>query len=136
MATISIGKVKEINAKCSNGFEFDIGAFAYHGDKEVCKYIELGDGKKLKAQIYFGDVRVGYSFKPTIKLHLSLWEPCDYDSDMMLSRGLGYTTQLTEPYERKKFADVIEKTKEFDDAKILEIAKKHDMELHKECLVG
>jgi len=136
MAKITIEKVKEINQKCSNDFTLDVAMATWYNDKRVKKFIELDNGQKLEASILFSDRRVGYSFKPVLTLHLSLWQKSDISEDMLISKGLGAWVELSEPYERKKFADIIEKTKEFDDAKILEIAKEHDMELHKECLVG
>ncbi len=136
MSKITIEKVKEINQKCNNGFTLDVAMATWYNEKQVKKFIELGNGQKLEASILFHDRRVGYTYKPVLCLHLALWQVSDISNDMLVSKGLGAWIDLSEPYERKKFADIIEKTKEFDDAKILEIAKEHDIELHKECIVG
>lgn len=134
MAKITREKVEEINAKCKNGFELDVTMFVMYGEKQVQKYIDLENGKKLRATLSFRDRRFGYTFKPVLSLHLSLWEQ-DF-GEMLVSRGLGATIDLTEPYERKKFNDIILKTSEFDDNKILELASQHMEQLNNPCIVG
>lgn len=127
-------KAEEINAKCKNGFELDSAMAVMYGEKQVQKYIDLEDGKKLRATLSFRDRRFGYTFKPVLSLHLSLWE--QEFGDCLVSKGLGATIDLTEPYERKKFNDIILKTSEFDDNKLLELASQHMQELNNPCIVG
>ncbi len=134
MAKLTKEQVEDINQKCSNDFMLDVGAFMYHGDKQVVKYIDIGDDKKLSATLSFRDRRIGYTFKPVLSLHLAIWnvEP----SGLMCSHGLGVTIDLSEPYERRKFSDIIAKTKDFDNEKCLQLASEHMEQLKNPFLVG
>lgn len=135
MAKISREKVEEINRKCGNGYELDVMMCVMYNEKHVEKYIDLEDGKKLKATLEFRDRRVeAYTFKPVLCLHLSIWETTDYG--MLCSHGLGATIDLSEPYERRKFADIIAKTHELDDKQVLAYAAANMEQLKNPFLVG
>lgn len=136
MAKISKEKIEEINAKSGNGFFLDIPMAVWYNDKRLKKYIQLSDSEKLEASLSFYDRRVGYTCKPVICLHLSIWETSDISSDMLVSKGLGATIDLSEPYERKKFADIIKLSHEITDEKIMQYAAENMQNLRNPFLVG
>ena len=136
MGTITKQKVDEINKKCANGFQFDLQSFYYGRNKQVIKYIDFGDNKKLSASIYFSERRLdaSYTYKLVMCLHLAIWEV--EETGLMVSHGLGQSIIISDVYEKRKFSDIIARTKDFDDNKILELASQHMENLTNPFAVG
>lgn len=136
MAKITREKVEEINAKCKNGFMFNLQTFIYSGEKNVIKYIDIEDNKKISATLSYYDRRLqgSYTYKPVICLHLAIWNV--EENGMMCSHGLGATIELSGPCEKRKFNDLIAKTAEFDDATILDYASQNMERLKNPFLIG
>ena len=83
MAQCTREQVNRWNAKLSNGFRLDLERFIVWNDKVATRSIELPDGKVLKADIGWTEVReeprLGCFYQKTIgmmpRLSLSLWTP-------------------------------------------------------------
>ena len=96
MAQCTREQVDRWNAKLSNGFRLDLERFIIWNDKVATRSIELPDGKVLKADIGWTEVReeprLGCFYQKTIgmmpRLSLSLWTPSSTPG-MWCSRGLG-----------------------------------------------
>ena len=102
MAQCTREQVNRWNAKLSNGFRLDLERFIVWNDKVATRSIELPDGKVLKADIGWTEVReeprLGCFYQKTIgmmpRLSLSLWTPSSTPG-MWCSRGLGAVVKIT-----------------------------------------
>lgn len=134
MAKITIEKVKELNEKMSNGFTLDIAMAKFYGEKEAHKFIDLQDGYKLEASINYRNKYHCFEREITMHLDLELWKVSDISPDMLISCG-GYYVMDLGKCSKKMFSDIIKKTKEFDDTKIIKLAYDNIPEVKKLQLV-
>ena len=101
MATLTKKQHDLWNSKCKNGFTFDVKRYLVWSEKQIHKYIDLPNGDKLEATIYYTDEYDRYRFtgvRPV--LHLQLWHP---DGAFMRSSGIGKTISLGEIQEKRMF---------------------------------
>ena len=133
MAQCTREQVDRWNAKLSNGFRLDLERFIVWNDKVATRSIELPDGKVLKADIGWTEVReeprLGCSYQKTIgmmpRLSLSLWTPSSTPG-MWCSRGLGAVVKITDNiYQKRNWNELAKFTAEWDEKRLLEEAKKH-----------
>ena len=131
MAQCTREQVNRWNAKLSNGFRLDLERF-----------IELPDGKVLKADIGWTEVReeprLGCFYQKTIgmmpRLSLSLWTPSSTPG-MWCSRGLGAVVKITDNiYQKRNWNELAKFTAEWDEKRLLEEAKKHMAELQNDVV--
>lgn len=98
--TISRKTVETIDARCRNGFRFDLQRFAERSEKQLCRFITLRKNKKqVKLTLRWQDEviihknRDGYAFreytgKVIPELHCTVWRKNEASS-FWISRGLG-----------------------------------------------
>lgn len=127
--TITIGQVRTINAKMSNGFHLDIRFLATHGEKQAAKAIKLDDETTLVATLTFSasvDEKQnawGQKFtvpngKSHISLHLMVWH-CKPGADVATSYGLGQWISVSEDMPRRNFSAIQKLTANYDDDTIM-----------------
>lgn len=107
MAIISEKQVSDIDARCRNGFRFDMQAFMQRGDKELCKYITIEDNVKevkltlswsrqvVKEPNRFGCTVPRFTGQMIPRLRCSVWHKSD-NSPFWCSHGLGNSHEFTE----------------------------------------
>lgn len=127
--TITIGQVRTINAKMSNGFHLDVRFLAIHGEKQAAKAIKLDDETTLVATLTFA---ASYDVKRTasgqqynvpngqyhIALHLAVWH-CKPGADVATSHGLGQWISVSEDMPRRNFAAIQKLTANYDEDTIM-----------------
>ena len=104
MAQCTREQVDRWNAKLSNGFRLDLERFIIWNDKVATHSIELPDGKVLKADIGWTEVReeprLGCFYQKTIgmmpRLSLSLWTPSSTPGMWCGCRGKDHRQHLPE----------------------------------------
>ena len=160
MAQCTREQVNRWNAKLSNGFRLDLERFIVWNDKVATRSIELPDGKVLKADIGWTEVReeprLGCFYQKTIgmmpRLSLSLWTPSSTPG-MWCSRGLGAVVfdamthafftlsvgigamEITDNiYQKRNWNELAKFTAEWDEKRLLEEAKKHMAELQNDVV--
>ena len=142
MAQCTREQVDRWNAKLSNGFRLDLERFIIWNDKVATRSIELPDGKVLKADIGWTEVReeprLGCFYQKTIgmmpRLSLSLWTPSSTPG-MWCSRGLGAVVKITNNiYQKRNWNELAKFTAEWDEKRLLEEAKKHMAELQNDVV--
>lgn len=110
--------------------------------KVATRSIELPDGKVLKADIGWTEVReeprLGCFYQKTIgmmpRLSLSLWTPSSTPG-MWCSRGLGAVVKITDNiYQKRNWNELAKFTAEWDEKRLLEEAKKHMAELQNDVV--
>lgn len=135
-------QVNRWNAKLSNGFRLDLERFIVWNDKLATRSIELPDGKVLKADIGWTEVReeprLGCFYQKTIgmmpRLSLSLWTPSSTPG-MWCSRGLGAVVKITDNiYQKRNWNELAKFTAEWGEKRLLEEAKKHMAELQNDVV--
>lgn len=130
---MTVAEVKKINEGCANGFKLDVQRYAFYKEKEFQKYIKLEDDSMLRVKIEWyacRDVRhsdYGQSFSvpngmSVPKIHFSVWRE---SGSCLVSHGLGRWVDIEgqEPVKRKSYKKLQELTKNFDDAKCLQMFK-------------
>lgn len=124
MANITKEQVLKINGKCSNDFVLNLRYFAYHGEKQLHKYISLGENKLLEVKLYFSERWDSVNRKknnvPTI--HFSEWI---VDGQVLKSHGIGSFIDIGEPVSRKNMNIIIDLTKKYDNQKCMEMYKQN-----------
>ena len=133
MPSITREQARKWDAKCSNGFHFDIHYYLIHGEKEIRKYIPMPDGRKLEARLLYREEWKNYrrvGVRPT--LHLSVWQ--DAGNDMMRSSGLGKYIDIGEITEKKNYAALCARCGEYTDTQLLALAAQHKAALAKETI--
>lgn len=142
MAQCTREQVNRWNAKLSNGFRLDLERFIVWNDKVATRSIELPDGKVLKADIGWTEVReeprLGCFYQKTIgmmpHLSLSLWTPSSTPG-MWCSRGLGAVVKITDNiYQKRNWNELAKFTAEWDEKCLLEEANKHMAELQNDVV--
>lgn len=142
MAQCTREQVDRWNAKLSNGFRLDLERFIIWNDKVATRSIELPDGKVLKADIGWTEVReeprLGCFYQKTIgmmpRLSLSLWTPSSTPG-MWCSRGLGAVVKITDNiYQKRNWNELAKFTAEWGEKRLLEEAKKHMAELQNDVV--
>lgn len=98
--SISKKSIEGINAKCKNGFRFDVQNFMERSTKQLCRSITLKENKKLvKLTLWWRDETTVYKneYGCTIcrytgnvipELHCAVWLKCE-NSPCWVSYGLG-----------------------------------------------
>ena len=120
MAQCTREQVNRWNAKLSNGFRLDLERFIIWNDKVATHSIELPDGKVLKADIGWTEVReeprLGCFYQKTIgmmpRLSLSLWTPSSTPG-MWCSRGLGAVVKITDNIYQLSLIHISEPTRPY-----------------------
>lgn len=136
MATVTREQLNRWNAKLSNGFGFDVIHFLTWRDKQIKKYMELQDGRKLEAVLSYREVwenHASVGVKPV--LHLSIWESCGPDSEMMRSCGMGAYIDMGEPRDKRNYNELVKLSAVVDDAKIKALAVEHMVQLKNEVII-
>ena len=131
MAKCTREQVNRWESKLSNGFEFDLMYFLTWGEKRAERSIELEDGRIIKAEISWYEIRDGYRYTGLVrpKMNISLWRKSSTPG-MLCSSGLGYTIELTDKdYSKRNWNEIAKLTTEWDDERILKIAYEHMAEL-------
>ena len=122
MATITKDQINKLNAKCENGFHFDLQFFCFHKEKTFEKYIPVGENQFLRAHIMYCEKWDHENRKklniPTI--HLAMYNKGRIDG-VLVSYGVGYFIDISEPVERKNTNLLLEFTKRFDDEKVMKM---------------
>lgn len=100
MGTITQKQVDAINAKCGNGFHFDVRNYLEKREKVLCKYVALVEGKTLaRFELYWNDEIVTrknehgcnvreYTGNVVPVMHCSIWNKST-TSECWVSHGLG-----------------------------------------------
>ena len=130
MAQCTREQVDRWNAKLNNGFRLDLERFIVWNDKVATRSIELPDGKVLKADIGWTEVReepkLGCFYQKTIgmmpRLSLSLWTP---------SAVVKITDNI---YQKRNWNELAKFTAEWDEKRLLEEANKHMTELQNDVV--
>lgn len=100
MAKITQKQVDTLNARCRNGFRFDLQTFMERGEKQLCKLVTLEEDKKIvKVGLYWKDEVVKrrneygciipeYTGNVIPALHCAVWRTSETTS-CWVSHGLG-----------------------------------------------
>lgn len=132
MPKITREQVRKWDAKCSNGFHFDLNRFLMRGEKEISKYIPLPDGRKLEARLYYSEVTQGFrkiGVRPT--LHLSIWKQTE---TAMVSHGLGKFIDAGEVTDKKNFSALCALCVNYPDDLLLQLVVVHKATLANETV--
>lgn len=136
---ITRDQVNRWNAKLANGFRLDVERCVVWDDKVAVKSVKLSNGSIIKAEIGYHEVcesRMG-SYRHNFLgmrpyLTLSLWKPTGTEG-MWSSQGMGARVEITEAlYAKRVWNELAKFTADWDEAKILDEAKKHMAELRAE----
>ena len=123
--SITREQVNAINVKMSNGFQLDVCALAFYGEKKAVKSIKLDDVTTLVATLTFSasfDKKRnawGQKFnvpngKSHIALNLSIWQ-CNPGADVTTSHGVGWWINVSEDMPRRNFSAIQKLTANYDD---------------------
>lgn len=128
MAQCTREQVNRWNAKLSNGFRLDLERFIIWNDKVATRSIELPDGKVLKADIGWTEVRE----EPRLGC---FYQKTSSTPGMWCSRGLGAVVKITDNiYQKRNWNELAKFTAEWDEKRLLEEAKKHMAELQNDVV--
>ncbi len=127
--SITPEQVNTINAKMSNGFQLDVYALTFYGEKKAVKSIKLDDATTLVATLTFAasyDKKRnagGQKFnvpngKSHAALNLSIWHR-NPGADITTSRGLGWWINVSEDMPRRNFSVIQKLTANYDDDTIM-----------------
>lgn len=98
--TISEKTVNTLNARCRNGFRFDLQRFGERGEKQLCRFITLRENEKLvKLTLWWRDEAIyrkndygctirRYTGNVVPELHCAVWHK-SAASPCWVSNGLG-----------------------------------------------
>lgn len=98
--TISKKSVEAINARCRNGFRFDLQRFVERGEKQLCRFITLKENEKLvKLTLWWQDETIyrknqygctirEYTGNVIPEFHCAVWRKSEASS-FWVSLGLG-----------------------------------------------
>lgn len=70
---ITIKQINDLNSRCKNNWEFDIGYFATHQEKTFIKRIKVDDEGYLKFKLYYNSQNqialniIKYKYMPTMQ---------------------------------------------------------------------
>lgn len=123
MAKVTREQVNRWEAKLANGFRFDLYFFMMWNDKRIKKYLKLEDGRTLEVVLEYRDITHNYAkvgVQPV--LHLSVWESCGPDSDMMKSCGIGAYIEMGATQDKRKYNELAKLSATVDDGKIMALA--------------
>lgn len=127
--TITIGQVRTINAKMSNGFQLDVCSLMLYGEKQAAKSIKLDDETTLVTTLTYcrsyATEKTAYGQQYNvpngqyhIALHLAVWH-CKPGADVATSHGLGQWISVSEDMPRRNFAAIQKLTAQYDDDTIM-----------------
>jgi len=137
MATCTMKQVESWNAKCCNGFHFDIQHFCIWGEKQIKKHIILEDGRVLTATLGYRRVKSanGYSYTGKYRpfVHFQLWNKGA--NDTLVSHGLGVFVDVGTEQSKQKFNELCKLSAEIDDDKLLDMYGSHSTALLNPCIV-
>ncbi|WP_419511269.1 hypothetical protein [Alistipes sp.] len=98
--TISEKSVNTINARCRNGFRFDLQRFVERGEKQFCRSITLKENeRRIKLTLWWRNEvlsnkdECGYTTRIHTgnvipELHCAVWHKCE-NSPLWVSHGFG-----------------------------------------------
>lgn len=98
--TISKKSVGAIDARCRNGFRFDLQRFVERGEKQLCRFITIRENEKLvKLTLWWRDEAIyrknqygctirEYTGNVVPELHCAVWHKSE-DSPCWVSLGFG-----------------------------------------------
>lgn len=116
MPKITTEQVKKINSKCSNGWRLDLEYFAYHGEKQLMKCIELDKESYLKFTIRYNNEN-----QSVLRINKFYHKQGDYFAH---SEGLGKETLVNStPTKKKEINKLIRLTPLLTDTELIEINK-------------
>lgn len=118
-------KMEKLNKGVQNGWSLDAQMFVYYKEKDLTKRIKTGEGKGLRAKCYYKKVyenfrKIGYKITINVNSYSE-----DKVSGFEVSSGFGRDIfESEEIYQKKEYKKLVEKVKEFDDNKIIELYNK------------
>lgn len=130
MAKVTREQVNRWEAKLVNGFRFDLCFFLTWNDKRIKKCLKLEDGRTLEAVLEYRDISRNFAkvgVQPV--LHLSVWESCGPDSDLMKSNGLGAYIEMGAVQDKRKYNELVKLSAAMDDGKIMALALEKMLQL-------
>lgn len=135
MAKLTSEQIKRWNAKVANGFQFDIHFYLTHREKRVAKYIDLPDGKKLRAVVEYTEERDRFSYTGKYQpvLHLSVWKA---SGEFLTSSGLGAYIKIGSVQTKRNYNELVKLTLQFTDEDIKKLAEEHKQQLGNPCVIG
>lgn len=137
MAKLTREQLNRWNAKLGNGFRFDTHFFLMWGDKQLKKYLKLEDGRTLEATLSYREVTKNYATAGVMPvLHLSIWESCGPDSDMMRSFGTGAYIDMGAQQDKRKYNELVKLSAVVDDGKIMALAVEKLPQLESDVIIG
>lgn len=74
MAKLLKSTVEKINNSCKAGFELDIQYFLYHNEKQLVKWVGLGNGRSCKYTLGFWSTYKNFNEVKEIKIARSYWQ--------------------------------------------------------------
>ena len=137
MPNLTRDQLTRWNAKAKNGFRFDSRFYLTHGEKRLCKEIDLPDGRILRAVLEYTENRESlYSPKPNGQrpsLHLSVWT--GRRNGFMSTSGLGAWISIGELQPKRNYNNLVKLTADYPDEAILALYQDHAAECRKESIL-
>lgn len=147
MAKMTQKQVDNLNARCGNGFHFDLQTFMERGEKQLCKLIALEEEKKIvKIGLYWKDEVVKrrnehgctvseYTGNVIPTLHCAVWRKSETTS-CWVSHGLGSFHEFRNVPSTKRLMNALcDMTGEVTDELICEMLPKQEQETFRQMMV-
>lgn len=101
MANFTREQVIKWNDQAQGGFRLDLSMLITHKEKQLEKYIDVNENKKIRFRLYFSEVYKSYRFSHyEVKLNKSIWN--GVNGGAWSSMGLGYSVKINETQYTKK----------------------------------
>lgn len=140
MAKITRKQVDAINARCKNGFHFDLQTFMERGEKQLCKLVTLVEEKKVvKVALYWkqeivrrknehGYTVPEYTGNVVPALHCAVWNKSE-SSPCWMSYGTGGFHDFKDaPSAKRLMNSLCEMTDKVTDRLVCEMVPEHERE--------
>lgn len=108
MARITREQLEKYNAKCKNGFKFNLQEFLIWKEKSVIKEIKLNNNEILEVTIFYSTEPTGEI--PTLRIHKGT-----LDGNFYSFSGQGQTFTIGDTQKKKNFNLLAKLTEKFPD---------------------